>query len=108
LRAKRVRVICNVQGQNARRVNVVKRSRVGGSVQVVQGRAAKVTKSKINADVQMFENSGRIRIAHNVIDGNLQCKENAQTPIGGDNIVHGNKEDQVREPVTGRAAAAAT
>jgi hypothetical protein len=41
LRAKRVRVIGNVQGENARRVNVVKRSRVGGSVQVVQGRSAK-------------------------------------------------------------------
>jgi hypothetical protein len=94
LRAKRVRVIGNVQGEDARRVNVVKRSRVGGSVQVVQGRAAKVTRSRINADVQMFENSGRIRIADNVIDGNLQCKENSQTPIGGGNVVHGNKEDQ--------------
>src|SRR5919106_6559443 len=41
LRAARVRVIGNVQGENARNV-VVRGSRVGGSVQVVQGRAALV------------------------------------------------------------------
>ena len=114
LRAKHVRVVGNVQGENARRVNVVKRSRVGGSVQVVQGHAAKVAKSKVvgqvlydensgflkvlrnkvNGDVQAFKNSGGVRIASNVIDGNLQCKENTPSPTGGGNVVHGNKEDQ--------------
>ena len=114
LRAKRVRVIGNVQGENARRVNVVKRSRVGGSVQVVQGSAAKVAKSRVTGDVlydenaaflkirrnqvngsvQAFQNTGGVKITKNVIDGNLQCKENAPGPTGGGNIVHGNKEDQ--------------
>jgi hypothetical protein len=114
LRAKRVRVIGNVQGENARRVNVVKRSRVGGSVQVVQGSAAKVAKSRVTGDVlydenaaflkirrnqvngsvQAFQNTGGVKITKNVIDGNLQCKENAPGPTGGGNVVHGNKEDQ--------------
>lgn len=114
LRAKAVRVIGNVQGENAKRVNVVRRSRVGGSVQVVQGIFAKVKKSTINADILYDENTGRVRalsnqvggniqafkntggveIATNGVDGNLQCKENEPAPIGGGNVVQGNKEDQ--------------
>jgi hypothetical protein len=114
LRARGVRVIGNVQGENARRVNVVRRSRVGGSVQVVQGRAAQVRRSRINGDilydenneflrvlrtrvggnVQAFQNTGGIEITDNVIDGNLQCKENEPAPVGGGNQVGGNKEDQ--------------
>ena len=114
LRAKGVRVIGNVQGENARRVNVVRRSRVGGSVQVVQGTFAKVKKSRINADILYDENGGRLRaisnrvggniqafkntagleITTNRVDGNLQCKENEPAPTGGGNVVQGNKEDQ--------------
>jgi len=114
LRARDVRVIGNVQGENARRVNVVRGSKVGGSVQVVQGRAAKVANSRVNADilyddnsrflevlrnrvggnVQAFQNTGGVEIRRNRIDGNLQCKENVPRPIGGGNIVQGNKEDQ--------------
>ena len=114
LRARRVRVVGNVQGENARRVNVVRRSRVGGSVQVVQGGAATVRRSRINGDilydenrrflraiknrvggnVQLFQNSGGARVYRNVIDGNLQCKENRPRPVGGGNRVAGSKEDQ--------------
>jgi hypothetical protein len=114
LRARRVRVIGNVQGENARRVNVVGDSRVGGSVQVVQGTFAKVKKSRINADIlydentgslrvisnrvggniQAFKNTGGLEIASNTVDGNLQCKENEPAPTGGGNVVQGNKEDQ--------------
>jgi hypothetical protein len=114
LRAKGVRVIGNVQGENARRVNVVRRSRVGGSVQVVQSTFAKVRKSRINADIlydenngrlraisnrvggniQAFKNTGGVEIATNRVDGNLQCKENEPAPTGGGNAVQGNKEDQ--------------
>jgi hypothetical protein len=114
LRARDVRVIGNVQGENARRVNVVRDSRVGGSVQVVQGRAARVRASRINedilyddnnaflhvlrnhvgGDVQAFQNTGGVEIRDNVIDGNLQCKENDPRPTGGGNQVGGNKEDQ--------------
>jgi len=114
LRADGVRVIGNVQAEEARRVNVVENSRIGGSVKVVQGGAAKVADSKVNADVlydennrylkvvgnvvggnvQAFQNTEGIRISGNAIDGNLQCKENAPPPVGGNNTVGGNKEDQ--------------
>lgn len=114
LKASGVRVIGNVQGENANLVSVTDGSTVGGSVQVVQGRAAKVADSRINADilydenrgpvkalrnvvggnVQAFKNSGGVAVTANRIDGNLQCKENAPPPTGGRNIVQGNKEDQ--------------
>jgi hypothetical protein len=48
----------------------------------------------VDSDVQFFENSGRISITANRIDGNLQCKENNPRPRGARNIVQGNKEDQ--------------
>ena len=114
LRAVGVRVIGNVQGENARRVNVVQGSRVGGSVQVVQGGGARVADSRITGDilydennaplyalrsriggnVQAFQNTGGVEIRRNVIDGNLQCKANQPRPTGGGNTVGGNKEDQ--------------
>jgi hypothetical protein len=109
-----VRVIGNVQGENARSVTVRGGSRVGGSVQVKQGGQAKVQSSFINADilfdhdrgplairdnvvggnVQGFQNRGGFEISRNRIDGNLQCKENSPRPVGGGNRVQGNKEDQ--------------
>ena len=114
LRAERVRVIGNVQGENARRVTVVQDSRVGGSVQVVQGGGANVSDSRITGDilydtnraavsalrnrvggnVQAFQNTGGVEIRRNVIDGNLQCKANRPPPTGGANTVGGNKEVQ--------------
>jgi hypothetical protein len=114
LKAKDVRVVGNVQGEDAERVNVVQGSKVGGSVQVVQGTAAKVKDSRIKADIlydenagplraisnrvggniQAFKNTGGVDIATNQVDGNLQCKENEPAPVGGGNIVQGNKEDQ--------------
>jgi hypothetical protein len=116
LEAVDVNVIGNVQGEGARAVIVRKTSRVGGSVQVVQGGKAKVANSKVNGDilyddqnarvsavsnnvggnVQAFQNTGGTRIAGNVIDGNLQCKENKPAPTGGNNRVEGNKEDQCK------------
>jgi hypothetical protein len=114
LEAIKVTVIGNVQGENARNVIVRKDSRVGGSVQVVQGKKARVSSSKVNGDilydeqsgevivqsstvggnVQAFQNTGGVHIEGNVIDGNLQCKENNPDPTGGNNQVEGNKEDQ--------------
>lgn len=116
LYASDVRVIGNVQGENARRVNVTAGSRVGGSIQVVQGRAGVIRNTKVNADIlfddqsgevrvernvvggniQAFQNTGGVRIADNTVDGNLQCKENNPRPTGGNNRVEGNKEDQCR------------
>lgn len=114
LEAIKVNVIGNVQGENARNVIVRKDSRVGGSVQVVQGKKARVSSSKVNGDilydeqsgevivqsstvggnVQAFQNTGGVHIEGNIIDGNLQCKENNPDPTGGNNQVEGNKEDQ--------------
>jgi hypothetical protein len=114
LHAHNVRVIGNVQGENARAVNLYAGSRVGGSVQVKQGYSAKVLGTHVNGDIQFDENDGPltandnrvggsiqvvknfggVAINRNVVDGNLQCKENSPPPTGGNNIVHGNKEDQ--------------
>ena len=114
LRASAVSVIGNVQGENAANVQVLGRSSVGGSVQVVQGRAARVADSsvsgniqydantapmsaernRVGGDVQAFQNTGGVSISDNRIDGNLQCKANQPPPTGGGNIVQGNKEDQ--------------
>ena len=116
LRANRIRVVGNVQAENARNVIVRRGSIVGGSVQIVQGGAAHILGSRINGDIlfddqaralrsggnriggnlQAFQNTGGVRIWNNRIDGNLQCKENRPAPVGGGNIVQGNKEDQCR------------
>ncbi len=116
LRANGVRVIGNVQAENAASVYVVSSSRVGGSVQIVQGGNARVNNSRINGDIlfddqagplqakgnviggnlQAFQNTGGIVISNNRIDGNLQCKENSPRPTGSGNIVQGSKEDQCR------------
>jgi hypothetical protein len=93
LNASRLRVISTVQAENAARVNV-SRSRIGGSVQVVQGRSSRLRANVVKGDVQYFENRGTISVRRNRIDGNLQCKENHRRPRGGGNVVAGNKEDQ--------------
>jgi hypothetical protein len=117
LEAIDVNVIGNVQGENGRNVIVRKESRVGGSVQVVHGKKATVANSRVKGDilyddqsgevivsgtgvggnVQAFHNTGGVEILGNVIDGNLQCKENKPVPTGGNNKVQGNKEDQCKK-----------
>jgi hypothetical protein len=114
LDARGVRVVGNVQAENARRVSVSQSSRVGGSVQIKQGGSASVLNSHVEGDiqydanrsslsandsrvggnVQIIGNNGRAEIYRNTIDGNLQCKENSPRPVGGGNKVGGNKEDQ--------------
>lgn len=114
LRAEDVVVIGNVQAENAKNVRVLDGSRVGGSVQVKQGSAATVSDSRVEGDiqydsnsamlrvlrnrvggsVQAFQNVGGLEIRRNTIDGNLQCKANKPAPVGGRNVVGGNKEDQ--------------
>ena len=109
-----VRVVGNVQGENARQVSVSQSSRVGGSVQIKQGGSASVVNSHVEGDiqydangsalriddnrvggnVQIIGNNGRAEINRNRIGGNLQCKENRPRPVGGGNKVRGNKEDQ--------------
>lgn len=114
LEAINVNVIGNVQAEDARNVIIRKTSRVDGSVQIVQGKKARVRNSKVGSDilydeqsgevavlgttvggnVQAFQNSGGVLVRGNVIDGNLQCKGNHPAPEGGNNKVGGNKEDQ--------------
>lgn len=114
LEAIGVRVIGNIQAENARNVIVRASSRVGGSIQIVQGRKALVKRTRVGSDIlfddqrgalkarrnviggnlQAFQNSGGIVIKGNRIDGNLQCKENRLPPRGGNNKVGGSKEDQ--------------
>jgi hypothetical protein len=114
LHARGVRVVGNVQAENARLVSVTESSRIGGSVQVKQGGSAEVLDTFVQGDIQYEANSsslrvngnevrgnvqvignhGRAEIYRNVIGGNLQCKENGPRPAGGRNKVRGNKEDQ--------------
>ncbi len=114
LKAYGIRVVGNVQAENAARVNVQNSSVIGGSIQIVQGKAAMITSSRINGDVlfddntsylrasynriggnlQAFQNTGGVYVYRNTVDGNLQCKANYPLPTGGGNIVYGNKEDQ--------------
>jgi hypothetical protein len=116
LHAFDIRVIGNVQAENARLVVVREGSRIGGSVQIVHGGAAQILGNRINGDIlfddqdralranrnvvggnlQAFQNTGGVEIRNNRIDGNLQCKANNPAPVGGGNIVQGNKEDQCR------------
>lgn len=116
LKADDVRVVGNVQGENAKNVEVFGGSIVGGSIQVVQGKKADIRGSRVGGDilfdeqdrrvrarwnkvggnVQAFQNSGGVRISNNNIDGNLQCKANNPVPIGDGNKVEGNKEDQCK------------
>ena len=116
LYANGVRVLGNVQGEEAARVRVLSSSRIRGNVQLDNGGNAIVRHStiggsiqlkandgrlvveynRVGADVQAFTNMGGVYIANNRIDGNLQCKENSPRPTGGGNVVQGNKEDQCR------------
>jgi hypothetical protein len=114
LEAINVSVIGNVQAENARNVIIRKTSKVDGSVQIVQGKRARVRNSKVGSDilydeqsgevavrgttvggnVQAFQNNGGVIVRGTVIDGNLQCKGNHPAPKGGNNQVDGSKEDQ--------------
>ena len=119
---RQVRVVGNVQAENARNVRLA-RARVGGSVQLKQGGAASIVNSTISGDLQLdsnraalkaatnriggslqaFQNTGGLEISGSRIDGNLQCKENTPPPVGGANVVHGSKEDQGAALGSGRA-----
>jgi hypothetical protein len=112
--ANGVRVVGSVQAENARLVTVQARSRINGDVQHKQGQAATIvdsvvggtilfdenrgtldaSRNAVSGNVQAFKNSGGLSIFNNTVDENLQCKENVPAPLGGGNVVDGNKEDQ--------------
>ena len=105
-----------MQAEGARSVQVREDSFVGGSVQIVQGRAATIKRvsiigdllfdensrfleaigNRIGGNLQAFENTGGVSIVGNVIDGNLQCKGNAPAPTGGGNQAS-SKQDQCKK-----------
>jgi hypothetical protein len=114
--ANGVRVIGNVQSEGFRSIALRQGSRVGGSVQLENGReggTGKVVSTRINGDLQffsnearmvarndtilgnlqVFQNTGGVVLKNNTIAENLQCKENKPPPIGGGNTA-GDKEDQ--------------
>jgi cytoskeletal protein CcmA (bactofilin family) len=76
LDARGVTVDGDVQGENARAVNVTMSSSVDGNIQVEQGGSSNVTRTRTR------------------IDGDLQCESNNPVPTGGDNRVQGDKEEQ--------------
>ncbi|MGH8488320.1 MAG: hypothetical protein ACREXS_05495 [Gammaproteobacteria bacterium] len=111
--ANSVSINGNLQAEGSRSVELRGLSTVGGSVQIVQGGGARIDNASINGDLlfdsndrfvqavgnsiggnlQAFQNTGGVRIARNVIDGNLQCKANKPAPTGGGNQAS-SKEDQ--------------
>jgi hypothetical protein len=93
LRAIGLNVMGNLQAKNAVLIRVSD-STVGGSLQVEEGGSARLHESNINGSVQFFKNRGSLVILSNIIKGNLQCKENNLMPVGGNNLVRGNKEEQ--------------
>jgi len=102
--ARGVRVGGNIQAENHERVVVrprtvddrTIRSRVGGSIQLVQGGGGRLLRNVVDSDIQLFSNDGRFEVRRNRVGGNLQCKSNDPRPVGGGNVVQGNKEDQCR------------
>jgi hypothetical protein len=111
--ANGVRVNGNIHGENARKV-IVRGSRVGGSIQVKQGGGATVSGSRVTHDIQ-FDSNRRVLRAHrnrvggsiqvvgntggaslvrNVVDGNIDCKENRPAPTGRRNVAGEGKNDQ--------------
>jgi hypothetical protein len=102
--ARGVRVGGNVQAENHQRVVVRPRTvnqatvrpRVGGNIQLVQGGGGLVLRSNVDGDIQLFGNRARFEVRGNRVGGNLQCKSNVPRPVGGNNVVEGNKEDQCR------------
>ena len=111
--ANGARINGGIQAENARNV-VVRGSRVGGSIQLKQGgggtvrgthvkqdiqydhnrRALRAVRNRVVGSIQVVGNSGGAAIVRNVVNGNLDCKENRPAPTGGGNRVGGSKTDQ--------------
>lgn len=116
LRVVSARIVGNIQSEGHAYVRVSGSTTVGGSIQLRQGGAfsidsarvtgniqatsnsgkSKIARNIVNVDIQVFSHSGGIAIGSNRVDGNLQCKESSPRPTGSGNVVQGNKEDQCR------------
>jgi hypothetical protein len=76
LKAMGVRVIGNVQAEEATKVVVRDNSKVGGSIQIVKGEKAKVLDSRIKGDILYDEQFGTLKANDNMIGGQLQTFKN--------------------------------
>lgn len=106
----------NVQGERHKLINL-RYGTIDGDVQAEDGRAMyvqdvrvngnvqsennygthRVWNSRIDGDVQLFKNrTAWTTVKSNVIDGNLQCKNNTGPMNGSKNRVAGDKEGQCR------------
>lgn len=90
------RVDGDIQTKYATGVVLVSGARVDGNIQHVESGIGRFLTNRVGGDIQVFKNRGEQRIQSNVVEGNLQCKENRPAPVGGRNTVYGNKEDQCR------------
>lgn len=113
LQADGVSINGNLQAEGASFVGLGSFSTVGGSVQIVQGGAATIDRSRIKGDLQFdsnggplsasantiggslqaFQNRGGASFVNNRMNGNMQCKENVPAPTGSGNRSP-SKEDQ--------------
>jgi len=105
LDARSVRVRGNLQADGAAAVLVAGNSAITGSVQLKQGGAASIINAHIGGDLQFtaqhgallaqgnritgslqaVDNLGGITLNQNLINGNLQCKQNRPAPTGSGN-----------------------
>lgn len=116
LTANGIRVKGNVQSEGFRNITLQRGSTVIGSVQLengLEGGSGRVLNSRINGDLQFFQNNARmvargntilanfqanqnmggLVIQNNRISENLQCQANTPPPTGSGNTA-GDKEDQ--------------
>jgi hypothetical protein len=116
LYAEGIRVIGNVQSEGFEVISLKSGSRVGGSVQLENGKSGglgRVIATRINGDLQFFSNeakmvarkdtilgnlqavsnTGGLVLENKTIAENLQCKQNDPPPTGGGNTA-GDEEDQ--------------
>lgn len=93
------RVYGNIQVDHAKLVRLVD-NHVGGDIQTFKSyfsdKDSFVNRNKVEGNVQVFENRVPFSIYGNEIYGDLQCKDNYPPPVGGNNWVEGDKEDQCR------------
>ena len=90
LEAYGIRVIGNVHAENARKVVLLDRSQIGGSVQIVQGHAARVIRARITGDILFDEQEGALAAKGNRIGGNLQAFQNSGGSTVRNNRIDGN------------------
>ena len=107
--AKGVKVDGNIQAQGAKNLVVNNGSTVGGSIQIEQGGSGNVTNVDVDSDIQFFSNSGAVEAKNNTVGGNLQADENTGGVSIIDNIIDGNLQcKQNNPPPTGSGNKAAS